>query len=735
MRSSPFLKVLEFKRHLRVEPHGDDRVFLIGERDRFMLQGTIHAQVAPLVDGRRTVGDIAAALQGRVAPAEVFYSLHTLEQLGYVTEHVPDAAPERVAFWQSQGLNAAQTIARLAATAVSIQAWGGLDPASLASALIDAGAQVNERAPLRILLVEDFLLPDLQAHNREALATKAAWMVVKPSGSAPWIGPIFRPGEGPCWACLAHRLVANRPVETFLQRHRGVAGPLATPRASMGASEQVAIQMAALRMVQWIARGADASRDDTLLELDVARLRTTEHLVVRRPQCPACGDAELMKKRAMEPVVLESRPKRFTEDGGYRCEPPEETLARLERCVSPITGVVTSLGPIPGRDHPLRPVYGAAYFICPSDREPTFADFSRPTMGKGRTAVQARAGALCEAIERYSAIAQGDELFVRARLSELEGAVHPDALQNFSEDQYRRRVELNAGVADRRRRVPLPFDESVALSWLPAWSLTEDRRRYLPAAYCAMYLPVAPEAQFCLINPNGHAAGNCLEEAVLQGFLELCERDAVAIWWYNRIRRPAVDLASFEQPYFLELRDHYRSLGHEIWVLDLTHDLGIPTFTALSRSLETGRHSIGFGCHFEARLGVQRALTELNQIFDPRNPTSPWDEVALRDAAFLTPDEAARPRVPSDFPGFVSGDLREDVLTCVARAARAGLEMIVLDQTRPDVPLHAVKVVVPGLRHFWPRLGAGRLYDVPVQLGWAARALTEDELNTVPLFL
>ena len=29
---------------------------------------------------------------------------------------------------------------------------------------------------------------------------------------------------------------------------------------------------------------------------------------------------------------------------------------------------------------------------------------------------------------------------------------------------------------------------------------------------------------------------------MLQGFLELVERDAVALWWYNRTRQPAVDL-------------------------------------------------------------------------------------------------------------------------------------------------------------------------------------------------
>ena len=58
-----------------------------------------------------------------------------------------------------------------------------------------------------------------------------------------------------------------------------------------------------------------------------------------------------------------------------------------------------------------------------------------------------------------------------------------------------------------------------------------------------------------------------------------------------------------------------------------------------------------------------------------------------------------------------------------------------LDQTRPDAPLKVVRVVVPGLRHFWARLGWGRLYDVPVALGWLGEATAEEALNPIPMFL
>ena len=56
--------------------------------------------------------------------------------------------------------------------------------------------------------------------------------------------------------------------------------------------------------------------------------------------------------------------------------------------------------------------------------------------------------------------------------------------------------------------------------------------------------------------------------------------------------------------------------------------------------------------------------------------------------------------------------------TCVRLARERDLEVLVLDQTRADVGIPVVKVIVPGMRHFWARFGPGRLYDVPAAMGW-----------------
>jgi ribosomal protein S12 methylthiotransferase accessory factor len=61
--------------------------------------------------------------------------------------------------------------------------------------------------------------------------------------------------------------------------------------------------------------------------------------------------------------------------------------------------------------------------------------------------------------------------------------------------------------------------------------------------------------------------------------------------------------------------------------------------------------------------------------------------------------------------------------------------MLVLDQTRPDIGLHVAKVIVPGMRHMWKRLAPGRLYEVPVKMGWLQEPLTEEQLNSFPMWM
>jgi ribosomal protein S12 methylthiotransferase accessory factor len=203
-----------------------------------------------------------------------------------------------------------------------------------------------------------------------------------------------------------------------------------------------------------------------------------------------------------------------------------------------------------------------------------------------------------------------------------------------------------------------------------------------------------------------------------------------------------VDLDSWADPHSDELIRYLNTRKRRIWALDLTSDFGVPVVAALSRHLEpeAGDLMMGFGAHLDPAVAVGRALTELVQFLPRRSGESPlvqrWPRLAAgKDPIWLDPAPDRQARGAGDWPDLVSPDLAEDVELLVERARDLGLEVMVLDQSRPDVPLRVVKVVVPGLRPWWARFAPGRLYDVPVKLGWLQSRRSEEELNPVHLFL
>jgi len=99
----------------------------------------------------------------------------------------------------------------------------------------------------------------------------------------------------------------------------------------------------------------------------------------------------------------------------------------------------------------------------------------------------------------------------------------------------------------------------------------------------------------------------------------------------------------------------------------------------------------------------------------------------------LWPDPSARAMSPA--PANDSDDLRDHVMAWVRRLAEQGLDTIVVDKTRPDLGLCVAQVIVPGLRHPWPRLAPGRLYTVPVTVGWLPHPLAEGQLQPEPLLV
>lgn len=159
---------------------------------------------------------------------------------------------------------------------------------------------------------------------------------------------------------------------------------------------------------------------------------------------------------------------------------------------------------------------------------------------------------------------------------------------------------------------------------------------------------------------------------------------------------------------------------------------------------------LGFGAHFDPRVALRRALSEVNQMLPAVLDSAPdgtgygcadpvalkwWRTATVEREPYLLPAAGLPASTPDRYPPRPSADLREDVRAVEDLVRGHGLELLVLDQTRPDLGLPVVKVVVPGLRPFWPRFAPGRLYDVPVRLGWLDAPTGYPELNPIPIFL
>ena len=752
--------------HLRFHVIGEQQTLLVSESFNTLLHGQLYCDLLPLLDGGHGHEEIVAALDGTHAAADVLAATVSLAAKGYVVSGDHGMDPCRAAYWSSLGASPRWAEQRLAESRVAVIG----DAGGLIRQLEALGAGVGPEEPRRssaqrnfqrdrrshsltVLVCDGYLEAGLADVNRRHLEGEAPWMPVRPRGMEPLFGPVFRTDDtGPCWACLSYRMRNHREVHNFL---RSVAGEEAAfkPFATAQTVLEALHGLIAAEIVKWLVLEDAAPLHDRVIAMNLATFTSSQHRVTRRPQCPACGDEALYRPdRPLVPVRLRASPKTHRNSGGARTVAPEVTLAKYRHLVSPISGVVTWLSRTTDETDSWLHVYWAGSNLGMRTRSLSSLRRSlrSKSAGKGSTREQSEVSALCEAVERYSGAFHGEEIRVRKRLVEFGAgeALHPNEVQLFSDHQLDNAERINA-EGHPYNIVPPRFDPDCEVDWTPVWSLTHERHRYLPTSMLYSMAPEQRGPSDLIADSNGCAAGNTLEEAILQGFYELVERDAFAVWWYNKRRVPGVDFGSFDDAYLDLARDQYAGYERELWMLDVTSDLGIPTFVAVSRRPDAETEDIiyGAGAHADPRLAALRALCELNQCLTwlPRpgggdgrpmidDPTALrwWRTARLADCSWLAPADVAD-CMASRYALLETADTRDDVEHCRALVEARGMEFLVLDQTRPDIGMPVVRVLVPGMRHFWARFAPGRLYDVPVGMGYRERALAEAELNPAPV--
>jgi ribosomal protein S12 methylthiotransferase accessory factor len=395
---------------------------------------------------------------------------------------------------------------------------------------------------------------------------------------------------------------------------------------------------------------------------------------------------------------------RFESGSTHRIVPPEETIRRVQPYMRPIG--VTRISDTTGLDTIGMHIFSA---IRPADAD---LDGISVYNGKGLTKADSRAGAMMEAIERYRAETWLGEVY-RGTWPAIRDA-HPEA-----------QVMDPATMRLQQRK---PYDHDRQLEWVDAWDLLNDR----PAIVAMNFVLCpfrGPGRGIWHSSSNGLASGNCIEEAVCHALAEVIERDAytIAMVRAEMARRfdqlleevvtgqeqpladiddtlfPCVDLTTL--PAAVRNLVRLAEKGHaQVWLRNITSDIGIPTFAAFMRSWDADGTEFmagGFGCDPNSTIAAIRAITEAAQGRNVSIQGVREDAHAVKgrqtDADLVLWQRDSARMVPfRQVPTHQNDDILDDLNLMIERLRTAGVrEAYAVDLTDPQIPASVARVIVP----------------------------------------
>lgn len=307
--------------------------------------------------------------------------------------------------------------------------------------------------------------------------------------------------------------------------------------------------------------------------------------------------------------------------------------------------------------------------------------------GTGETLDEAVIGCLGEAADRLSHVGRAEDIHAAS------------AVRNPVTDGWIAQI--------------LPPDID-GVDWMPARDAASDAVAALPADVCIRRAVSRRRVKPAGALSSGVAAGPDLRAAALRAGLELCERDALALWWIGGQRPRGVPIEHAANVAATRLLANLRQdrTDRLTRLLDITTDLEIPAIAAVS----IDRDGCGLACGLAARLdwgeAARAAIFEMCQmeLAAPiahakrrergEEALNEIDRNHLRRAAFATSGcDLLEPRGPAS-PQSKADTSGDPLHAFVTRLSGHGVRLFVLDLTRPDIGIPVVRMVSPDLQPY-----------------------------------